>query len=98
MRKPQGNAGRWLGQHGLEMAVFVVASIVGIYGLGQGLNRLVESGRGISLAWLALTAVAIFVLFAQMGRVHDSWPRRPRDDSRQATAEGAPLGRPSAEK
>jgi hypothetical protein len=51
--------------------------VVGIYGLGQGLAGLYERGQQISLLWLAVTGLAFFVLFAQMGRVHDTWPRRP---------------------
>ncbi len=58
------------------MLLFLVASVVGIYGLGRGLTGLFESDQGISLIWLALTGVAMMVLFAQMGRVQDIWPRR----------------------
>jgi len=50
--------------------------VIGIYGLGQGLTGLFEPGQGIDLLWLAVTGVAMMVLFAQMGRVHDTWPRR----------------------
>jgi len=63
-------------RRGLEMLLFLVASAVGIYGLGQGLSGLFEPGQGISLIWLAVTGVALMVLFAQMGRVQDTWPRR----------------------
>lgn len=65
-------------QHSLEMVVFLLASLVGIYGLGQGLAGLYERGHEINLLWLAVTGFAFFVLFAQMGRVHDTWPRRPQ--------------------
>jgi hypothetical protein len=58
------------------MALFVGASLLGIYGLGQGLTGLFEPGRGIDLMWLAVTGLTMWVLFAQMGRVHDAWPRR----------------------
>jgi len=58
------------------MLLFLVASVIGIYGLGQGLTGLFEPGQGIDLLWLAVTGVAMMVLFAQMGRVHDTWPRR----------------------
>jgi hypothetical protein len=73
------------GRRGYEMLLFLVASAAGIYGLGQGLGGLFGAGQGVSLAWLAVTAVAFFVLFAQMGRVHDTWPRRSRGEARQPT-------------
>jgi hypothetical protein len=63
-------------QRGMEMILFLVASVIGIYGLGQGLQGLFEPGQGINFIWLAVTGVAMFVLFAQMGRVHDTWPKR----------------------
>ncbi len=63
-------------RRGAEMLLFLVASVIGIYGLGQGLTGLFEPGQGIDLLWLAVTGVAMMVLFAQMGRVHDTWPRR----------------------
>ncbi len=68
---------------GAEMLLFLVASVIGIYGLGQGLTGLFEPGQGIDLLWLALTGVAMMVLFAQMGRVHDTWPRRRDSHERQ---------------
>ncbi len=69
---PQSDSSR----RGAEMLLFLVASAVGIYGLGQALPGLFEPGRGIHLIWLAVTGVAFMVLFAQMGRVKDTWPRR----------------------
>lgn len=87
-RGQRRKAGGWIGQREMEMALFVGASLVGIYGLGQGLNGLFEPGKGINLLWLAITGIALFVLFAQMGRVHDSWPRRPRPEPR---AEAQPM-------
>jgi hypothetical protein len=63
---------------GLEIALFLLATLLGIYGLGQGLAGLYEQGQQINLLWLAVTGLAFFVLFAQMGRVHDTWPRRPK--------------------
>ena len=63
-------------RHAVEMLIFLVASAIGIYGLGQGLSGLFEVGQGIHLIWLAVTGVAFLVLFAQMGRVKDTWPRR----------------------
>jgi hypothetical protein len=64
-------------QRGLELAIFVLASLVGITGIGKGLAGFYERGQEISLLWLAVTGIAFFVLFAQMGRVHDTWPHRP---------------------
>lgn len=64
-------------QHRLEIGIFLLASTVGIYGIGEGLAGLYERGHQINLLWLAVTGIAFFVLCAQMGRVHDTWPRRP---------------------
>jgi len=66
-----------LRQHRGEAALFIVAAAVGIYGLGQGLTGLFLAGQAIQLGWLAVAGIALFVLFAQMGRVHDTWPHRP---------------------
>ncbi len=74
-REPTGTKSE-SNRRGAEMLLFLVASAVGIYGLGQGLSGLFESGQGIHLIWLAVTGVAFMVLFAQMGRVRDTWPRR----------------------
>ncbi len=76
-------------RRGAEMVLFLVASVVGIYGLGRGLTGLFEAGQGISLIWLAVTGVAFLVLFAQMGRVHDTWPRRREGHAQQPTNEQA---------
>ena len=59
-----------------EFLLFLIMSVVGVYSLGQGLTGLFEPGQGINLLWLAVTGVAMMILFAQMGRVHDTWPRR----------------------
>lgn len=79
----RGKTPRWL-----EMAVFFLASGIGVYGIGKGLTGFYEQGQQINLLWLAVTGIAFFVLFAQMGRVHDSWPHRPKQASPQAP--GAP--------
>src|SRR5258708_39697630 len=77
-------------RRGAEMVLFVVAAVVGIYGLGRGLTGLFEVGQGISLTWLAVTGVAFLVLFAQMGRVHDTWPRRRESHAQQPTNKHTP--------
>ena len=74
---------------GAEFLLFLIASAVGVYSLGQGLSGLFESGQGINLLWLAVTGVAMIILFAQMGRVHDTWPRRRTGESQQPTQEAA---------
>jgi hypothetical protein len=63
-------------QPAAEFLLFLIVSVVGVYSLGQGLGGVFEPGQGINLLWLAVTGVAMMVLFAQMGRVHDTWPRR----------------------
>ena len=75
-------------RRGLEMLLFLVVLAVGIYGLGQGLPGLFEPGQGIQLIWLAVTGVAFMILFTQMGRVKDTWPRR-RDSRIQQTVNEA---------
>lgn len=59
------------------MVVFLAVSAAGVYALGNGLRAVFQPDRGIDLAWLAVAVAAIWILFSQMGRVHDSWPRRP---------------------
>jgi hypothetical protein len=68
----------------VEMLVFLVVSAIGIYALGRGISGLSEPGKGIDLLWLAISAVTIWILVAQMGRVHDAWPRRGDSDGRLA--------------
>jgi len=70
-----------------ELVLFVIASVIGMYGLGRGLTGMFEPGQGISLPWLAVTGVAFIVLFAQMGRVHDTWPRKHEKQSKPQTNE-----------
>ncbi|MDQ2905951.1 MAG: hypothetical protein M3Y81_20710 [Chloroflexota bacterium] len=74
-------------RRGMEFIIFLGASVIGIYGLGRGLTGMFEPGQGISLPWLAVTGVAFIVLFAQMGRVHDTWPRKPEKQSQSHTNE-----------
>jgi hypothetical protein len=77
-------------QRWLEGGVFLLASLLGIYGIGQGLAGLYEQGKEINLLWLAVTGIAFYILFAQMGRVHDSWPHRPKANTVPAPGEGSP--------
>jgi len=63
-------------RRGVEMLLFLVVSALGIYALGNGLTGLFEAGKGITLLWLAVAGGAMMILFAQMGRVHDTWPSR----------------------
>lgn len=60
----------------IEMVVFLTLSALGIYALGNGFNGLSRSGGAGDLVWLAVAGLAIMILCSQMGRVHDSWPRR----------------------
>ena len=87
-QKDRRETGSTNNRRGLEMLLFLVASAVGIYGLGQGLPGLFEPGQGIHLIWLAVTGVAFMILFTQMGRVKDTWPRR-RDSRNQQTVNEA---------
>ena len=77
--------------HGWEIVLFLLASTVGVYGIGRGLAGFYEQGQQISLVWLAATGVAIFVLFAQMGRVHDTWPHRPKREQAASIHAIAPV-------
>ena len=65
------------GRRGWEALLFLVASVVGVYSLGQGLTGFF-TGQTLNLGWLAVAGITLFVLTAQMGRVHDAWPHRPR--------------------
>lgn len=86
MNQPQSDSQR----RGIEFMIFLVASAIGIYGLGRALTGMFEPGQGISLPWLAVTGVAFFILFAQMGRVHDTWPHKPEKQGQpQVSEQGA---------
>ncbi len=83
MNQPQRESRR----KGIEFLLFVIASVIGIYGLGRGLTGMFEPGQGISLPWLGVTCVAFIVLFAQMGRVHNTWPRKSEKQSQPQAKE-----------
>jgi len=74
-------------RRGLEFVLFLVVSGIGIYGLGRGLTGMFEPGQGVSILWLAVTGVAFIILFAQMGRVHATWPHKPEKQSKPQTNE-----------
>lgn len=81
---------------GAEMLLFLVVSIIGIYGLGQGLGGLFEPGQGINLLWLAVAGGASLILCAQMGRVQDTWPHHKQEAPLQTTSATEPEGLPAA--
>lgn len=76
-------------RQGVEMLLLLVVSAIGIYALGNGLTGLFEPGKGVDLLWLAVAVAAMMILFAQMGRVHDTWPNRKtqHQQSQAATLE-----------
>src|SRR5215470_6160413 len=76
MRRPRRQYEARAGVRVAEMLLFLAVSALGIVALGNGLQGLFESGKGMQLLWLALFAVTLWILFSQMGRVHDAWPRR----------------------
>ena len=76
MSKPQRPAASDGRGRAIERGVFLAVSAVGIYALGTALRGLGEPGGSVSLVWLAVAGVALWILVAQMGRVHDTWPRR----------------------
>jgi hypothetical protein len=59
------------------MLIFLAVSIAGIFAMGQGLRGLFQPGAGIDFGWLAIAGGAFWVLYAQMCRVQERWPRRP---------------------
>ncbi len=71
-------------RRGAEMLLFLVVSVIGIYALGNGLTGLFEPGKAINLLWLTVSLGAMLLLASQMGRVHESWPRRRDGKSQQA--------------
>lgn len=80
-------------RHGLaEATLFLMASLAGVYGLGEGLNGFFGTGPADPW-WLAVSAVALIVLARQMGRVQDHWPRKvDTPDGPPETSTKAPAG------
>ena len=76
MRRPRSDGDVRTRTRRLEMLIFLVVCAVGVYAFGSGMRAMTGSGGGVGLAWLAIAGVAMWILFSQMGRVHDSWPRR----------------------
>ena len=79
----------------IEMLIFLAVSVAGIYALGQGLRGLFQSGAGIDLGWLAVAGGAFWVLYAQMCRVQERWPQRPKARTRRSKATWQTLRRSS---
>ena len=75
-----------------EAILFLVASAVGIYALGNAFNGLLGSGGAVALGWFAVAGLAMFVLIAQMGRVHDTWPRSASGSTVHGAPRNATLG------
>ena len=63
------------GRQALELLFFLGASGLGIFSLGNAIGGLFEPGGSANPVWLLVTAIAVWFLVAQMGRVHDAWPR-----------------------
>lgn len=80
----------------VEMLLFLVVSAIGIYALGNGLTGLFDPGKGIDLLWLAVSVAAMMILFAQMGRVHDRWPRRDSHEQHVQQTQQQKPAQPSA--
>ena len=78
----------------LEMLIFAAVSVVGIFALGEGLRGLFRPDAGIALAWLGIAGGSLWLLYAQMCRVKETWPRRPQRDLGRAS-KPAPITRPS---
>lgn len=60
-----------------EMLLFLAVSAVGVYALGSAMQAVTGPGSGVGgLTWLAIAGAAMLILFTQMVRVHNSWPRQ----------------------
>lgn len=88
--KDTRNTSRKIPSRGRELLLFVVASVIGIYSLGQGLQGVFFPGQGISLIWLAVAGAAMWILVAQTARVKDTWPQHlAKGDGEQPTTKHA---------
>lgn len=76
MRRPHDHGDARVVARRLEMLLFLVVCAVGVYALGSGMLTTTGLGGAIDIARLAIVGASIWILFSQMGRVHDSWPRR----------------------
>lgn len=65
--------------HRRECLLFLIASAIGVYSLGQGLQGVFFPGQAVSLVWLAVAGLAMWILFAQMARVKDTWLSRTKE-------------------
>jgi hypothetical protein len=70
-------------RRGVEMVVFLLVSVIGIFALGMGTQGVFEAGHLSDLVWFAVLGGALLVIFAQMGRVHDTWPRNGKPSMRE---------------
>lgn len=92
MKRPQPRTPAHPPKPGLEMLLFLAVSAAGIYALGSGLRAVFEPGAGVDLGWLAVAGAAMWILFSQNCRVHDSWPRRLGSRHGRASPGGAKTG------
>ena len=76
--RPTGHHGdARVGTRRWEMLLFLAVSAAGVYALGSAMQAVSGPGTGgVGLTWLAIAGAAMWILFAQMGRVHNSWPRQ----------------------
>lgn len=71
----------------LEMVVFTIVSLIGVYALGQALQGLfATTPGGIELGWLAVTLASYWILYLQMCRIQATWPHRARARGKRRSA------------
>ena len=71
---------------GREFLLFIIATVIGIYSLGQGLQGVFFPGQDISLIWLAVAGAAMWILVAQTSRVKETWPSWPKKAEAEQTS------------
>lgn len=96
MGPPRSHRGLRARTRRLEMLLFLAVSGVGVYALGSAMRAITKAGAAAALAWLAMAGAAMWILFSQMSRVHDSWPRRRSPERCPAPFSGSTSGSPSA--